>query len=99
MFAYRIGLPRFVLLSRNIVALVLVLVGTAVPVSFVFVVAASASIAVVQRVYDLAQGRRDRSGGIDCKRCGRRAFPVEGTTTRYRCCMCACRFDGPGHWN
>jgi hypothetical protein len=61
--------------------------------------ALSLGAAFVYRMYALARGRRDRSDGIACAACGRRAFPVEGTTNGYRCGICKGRFEGPGHFN
>jgi hypothetical protein len=64
----------------------------------VLLVCGSAAFAIFHRLYHFARGRRDRSGGIPCTSCARLAFPVEGTTTRYRCSICGCRFDGPEHF-
>jgi hypothetical protein len=55
--------------------------------------------AIVLRVYHLARGRRSRARGIPCAHCQGVAFPVEGTTTRYRCWSCHSRFDGPEHFD
>jgi len=55
--------------------------------------------AFVFQIYALARGRRDRSDGISCAACGRRAFPVEGTTSIYKCAICQSCFEGPGHLN
>jgi hypothetical protein len=52
----------------------------------------------VYRLYHLTRGRRNRDAGLPCPHCVRRAFPVEGTTARYRCSNCARRFDGPQHF-
>ena len=43
------------------------------------------------------RGYRNREAGIPRVRCRKRAFPIEGATTRYRCWNCGSRFDGPGH--
>ena len=47
--------------------------------------------------YPYLRGRRDRAQGIPCVKCGKVAFPLEGSLTRYRCWNCGCRFDGPEH--
>ena len=44
------------------------------------------------------RGRWNRDAGISCSQCQRTAFPIAGTTTRYRCWNCGCRFDGPEHF-
>ena len=67
-----------------------------VPRSAFFVVAVAA--ALLYRGYHYLRGRRDRDAGIPCVVCKRVAFPVEGTTVRYRCWNCGCRFDGPEHF-
>ena len=61
-------------------------------------VAGVAAGAVVHRAYHLARGRRDRDDGVTCLACGRRAFPVDGTTRSYRCGICGTRFEGPEHF-
>jgi hypothetical protein len=61
-----------------------------------FVVAAL--LAVGYRTFHYLRGRRDRDAGIPCVQCRRTAFPVEGTTVRYRCWNCGCRFQGPEHF-
>lgn len=67
-------------------------------VGSVLLITVSAAIAIVHRAYHFARGRRDKSEGIPCMQCGRLAFPIEGTTTRYRCWNCGGRFDGPEHF-
>jgi DNA-directed RNA polymerase subunit RPC12/RpoP len=46
----------------------------------------------------LARGRRNRERGIPCSECHKTAFPVEGTTTHYRCSNCGSQFEGPEHF-
>jgi hypothetical protein len=58
----------------------------------------SATIAIVHRGFHYLRGRRNQDTGIPCVQCQRVAFPVEGTTTRYRCWNCGCRFTGPEHF-
>jgi hypothetical protein len=58
----------------------------------------SALAAIVHRAFHFLRGRRDRDAGIPCVQCKRVAFPVEGTTVRYRCWFCGCRFAGPEHF-
>ena len=100
----------FLLIVMTVVAVVTLSSGFLIPklwgrlfIIWIFVAAivllltVAAVIGIVQSVYHHARGRRDRSKGIPCARCGRLAFPVEGTTDRYRCPLCGCRFDGPGH--
>jgi hypothetical protein len=67
-------------------------------VGCVLAVAGSAGWGLIHRTYHLVRGRRDREDGISCVACGRRAFPVEGTTRNYRCGICGCRFEGPEHF-
>ena len=62
------------------------------PCLFLLAGVISAGAAFAYRIYALTRGRRDRSDGISCVACDRRAFPVEGTTNRYRCGICKCRF-------
>jgi hypothetical protein len=76
---------RFVLLLALLAGAVLVVV--------LFVI-----VAIVWHAYYLARGRRTREQGMPCVHCGRLAFPVEGTTVRYRCGICHSRFDGPEHF-
>jgi hypothetical protein len=47
--------------------------------------------------YPYLRGVRNRDQGIPCVTCGKVAFPLEGSRTRYRCWSCGCRFDGPAH--
>jgi hypothetical protein len=54
-------------------------------------------MAVAYIVYCFLRGRRNRDQGILCIECERLAFPLEGSTTRYRCWNCHLRFDGPEH--
>jgi hypothetical protein len=63
----------------------------------VLLITIGAAIGTVQTAYHFVRGRRDMSKGISCIKCGRLAFPVEGTTERYRCLLCGHRFDGPRH--
>jgi hypothetical protein len=63
----------------------------------VLLITIGAAVGTFQTAYHFACGRRDMSKGISCIKCGRLAFPVEGTTERYRCPLCAHRFDGPLH--
>jgi hypothetical protein len=64
----------------------------------ILLVLASATVAIVHRTYHYLRGRRNRDRGIPCAQCQRTAFPVEGTTKLYRCCVCGCRFEGPEHF-
>jgi hypothetical protein len=64
-------------------------------VIFMTVVAVIAGLAY--RAVGYLRGQRDRDRGIPCVACQRTAFPIEGTTKRYRC-ICGCRFDGPLHF-
>jgi hypothetical protein len=57
-----------------------------------------AVITFVHWVYHYLRGRRNRDQGIACLQCKATAFPVEGTTQRYRCWSCGSRFDGPEHF-
>jgi hypothetical protein len=50
------------------------------------------------RGYHLLRGRRDRDTGLPCVYCRRTAFPVEGSTRRYRCWGCGSRFEGAEHF-
>jgi hypothetical protein len=59
----------------------------------------SAIVAIVQRSYAVARGGRNRESGISCESCGRTAFPIAGTGTRYRCWNCGNRFDGQRHFD
>jgi hypothetical protein len=52
---------------------------------------------MVMALVNFLRGYRNRDAGIPCVRCQKRAFPLEGLTTRYRCLTCGNRFDGPGH--
>jgi hypothetical protein len=70
----------------------------AVLLGAMLLLAAAAGLATVHRLYHLARGRRNRERGIPCLHCQRVAFPVEGTTARYRCWNCGSRFDGPEHF-
>jgi hypothetical protein len=67
-------------------------IGTALAITL------SAIVAVIHRIYHLARGRRDREAGIRCVHCQRTAFPIDGTTTAYRCGICRSRFNGPEHF-
>jgi hypothetical protein len=58
----------------------------------------SVTAGMLFRAYYYLRGRRNRDHGIPWIQCRRTAFPVEGTATRYRCCLCGCRFDGPEHF-
>jgi hypothetical protein len=53
---------------------------------------------LLHQAYHYLRGRRSREAGISCVQCRRTAFPLEGTTLRYRCWSCGCRFDGPEHF-
>jgi hypothetical protein len=64
----------------------------------VLAVLASVIYAIIYRSYHYLRGRRNRDDGIPCIECARTAFPMEGTTQRYRCWMCGCRFEGPEHF-
>jgi hypothetical protein len=64
----------------------------------VLAITLSATVALIHRIYHLARGRRDREAGIRCIHCQRTAFPIEGTTTSYRCGICRSRFSGPEHF-
>jgi hypothetical protein len=64
----------------------------------VLMVVVSAIVGGAHRTYHYLRGRRNRDRGIPCIQCKRTAFPVEGTTKRYRCWLCGCRFEGPEHF-
>jgi hypothetical protein len=55
-------------------------------------------VALLYRTYHHLRGRRDRDRGLPCQQRGKTAFPMEGTTMRYRCWNCGCRFAGAEHW-
>jgi hypothetical protein len=67
--------------------------------ALVFVTAfwAWVAAAIALRGFHLVRGRRDRDAGFPCVHCRRVAFPVEGSTTRYRCWNCGSRFEGLEH--
>ncbi len=52
---------------------------------------------LLRRMVRYGRGHRDRLTGITCLGCRRRAFPLEGSGSWFRCPLCGLRFEGPRH--
>ena len=91
------GIAISSLLWSLLILALIALLGLAI--AFCLTLTLTVAGATIHRLYHYARGRRDRGAGIPCAQCGRRAFPIGGTTTRYHCVTCDARFAGPEHFD